>query len=41
MKDFFLEVWVKNVGAHYTQQNTTQSFQTKHSLFSAANSGQK
>ena len=22
MKDFFLKIWAKNVGAHYTQQNT-------------------
>ena len=22
MEDFFLKVWSKNVGAHYTQQNT-------------------
>ena len=25
MKDFFLKVWAKNMGAHYTWQNTVNS----------------
>ena len=26
MKNFFLKVWAKNVGMHYTEQNTVCNF---------------